>query len=310
MRTVLALGAEAQAATSLALAYPERSVIFVSDRDILDGSDLPNVCMALARPSEAHRFAGSADHVVPLCPRWLQTGAGSSMAHDAAKRNPPRNTVHAPAHSTQHDTIEKSVPAFSDYALSVVFARLGSVLPELVLPVQAAPGRGRWIVKGDRWHRPDNPVAGDARQLADVADAHGCGIVYQPWYESQATIMTIGRRYGPGAVALGAVHVFDERFFRDVVLQAGETVSSPEIVQATLAVLDALDHRGFFTLNWLRGGDGLRLSSFRPVPRAVFQAFRRSGLDLLDPVSAIRTAAPGIRFIARPHYVSFERLRA
>ena len=42
MTTIVALGAEKQAATSLALGYPDYAIVFVSDCDILDGADLSN----------------------------------------------------------------------------------------------------------------------------------------------------------------------------------------------------------------------------------------------------------------------------
>ena len=92
--------------------------------------------------------------------------------------------------------------------------------------------------------------------------------------------MAIGRR-GHGT-QLGCIQIFDERFFWDNILQAGEAVHVPDVAAATLHILDALDHWGFFTLNWLRTAHGLRLSSLRPVPRAIFQMFRCGGLDLLD----------------------------
>jgi hypothetical protein len=271
MTTLLALGAEKQAATSLASAHPDCAVIFVSDSEILDGSDLANVRMVYATPSDLAKLSASADRVVPLCPRWLP----------------------------------------HDHALSRVFDRLERALPGRCLPVSMQlPSLGQWVVKGNRWHRPDAPLSGDSRQLADVIDVHGCGLVFQPYREAKATIMTIGRRERVGAVFLGVVEVFEERFFRDDILQAGETIDATEVVEASLEVLDALDHRGFFTLNWLRTDEGLKLSSWRPVPRAVFQSFLHGGVDLLAAVSAVEVVVPGVRFIADPNYVSFERLPA
>jgi hypothetical protein len=41
MNTVRILGAEQQAASSLALAYPERSFEFLTDAAVADGWDLP-----------------------------------------------------------------------------------------------------------------------------------------------------------------------------------------------------------------------------------------------------------------------------
>jgi hypothetical protein len=271
MTTILALGAEKQAATSLACAYPDCAVVFASDRDILDGSDLANVRMIHAVPSDANNLAVSADHVVPLCPRWLP----------------------------------------DDHALSRVFARLQRALPGCALPVHTRlPSSGQWIVKGDRWRRPDAPLSGDAPALADVTDPHGCGLVFQPFRKAHATIMAIGRRERAGGIHIGIVNVLQERFFRDVILQAAETIDAPEVLQASLEVLDTLDHRGCFTLNWLRTDDGLKLSSFRPVPRAIFQSFLRGGVDVLRPAMTVKVVAAGKRLIAAPTYVPYQRLSA
>jgi len=271
MTTILALGAEKQAATSLASAFPNHRTIFASNFHILDGSDLANVRMIRATPADAMKLAASSDHVVPLCPRWLP----------------------------------------DDHALSRVLDRLDRALPGLCLPVHTQlPSSGQWIVKGDRWHRPDAPLSGEPRELADVIDGHGCGLIFQPYCEANATLMSIGRRVHEGAVLIGVVEVFEERFFRDDILQAGETMHSPEVIEASLTVLDVLDHRGFFTLNWLRTDGGLRLSSWRPVPRAVFRSFLQGGVDLLGPAQAVKVAGPGVRFIAAPTYMSYERFSA
>jgi hypothetical protein len=120
--------------------------------------------------------------------------------------------------------------------------------------------------------------------------------------------LAIGRR--TQGTQLGCVQVFDERYFWDNILQAGETVEAPDVATATLEILDALDHRGFFSLNWLRTTQGLRLSSLRPVPRAVFQMLRRGGVDLLEHSAGTRIAKAGLRMVAMPTYVSYRRLDA
>jgi hypothetical protein len=269
MTDIVVLGAEVQAASSIACAYPDRAVTFVSDHDILDGSDLVNVRMVLAKPADRAAFAEAADHVVPVCPRWIA----------------PTRVL----------------------SLSRLFDRIESHFPGRMLPVYSNPGeQGRWILKGDLWHRPDVPLTGTAQQLADVTDTHGCGIVYQELCDLSATIMAIGRR--EHGVYLGCVQVYDERFFWDNILQAGETVDAPDVVAASLETLDALDHHGFFTMNWLRTSHGLRLSSLRPVPRAVFQMFQREGVDLLENPLGLKLVRAGLRFVAAPTYVSFERL--
>jgi hypothetical protein len=163
-------------------------------------------------------------------------------------------------------------------------------------------------VKGDRWHWPDIPVSGTAAQLAQISDAHGCGLVFQAYRRVDETVMVIGRRDCASRILMGVVNVFVERFLRDDMLEAGETISDSDLVELSLEVLEVLDHRGFFTLNWLRTDNGLKLSSFRPVPRAVFQYFLRAGIDLLGVASDVKVARPGIRFIASPTYLSYKRL--
>lgn len=270
MMGILVLGAEVQAATSIARAYPERSFTFASDHPILDGEDLPNVRMVLIKLEERQELISDSGEVVTLCPRWLAPEAILS--------------------------------------LSQVFEELELHFPGRMLPILNRPALdGRWIAKGDRRHRPDAPLCGTWQQLADVIDPHGCGLVYQPWTTASATIMAIGRR-GRGT-RLGCVQVFDERYFWDNILQAGETVDAPDIVAASLEILDALEYSGFFTLNWLRTERGLRLSSLRPAPRAVFQLLRRGGVDpLCEDDGGIHIARPGLRMIATPTYVSYRRL--
>lgn len=269
MAIILVLGAELQAATSIAGAYPERAVTFVSDQAILDGADLPNVTMTFGKPEHRAMLMRDAGDVIALCPRWLEPQSA-----------PP---------------------------LSRLFGEIERHFPGRMLPVFERPhAEGRWILKGDRWHRPDAPLSGTWQQLADVTDPHGCGLVYQAWVESAATIMAVGRR--ARGTQLGCVQISDERFFWDNILQAAETIDAPDIVTATLEILDALDYRGYFSLNWLRTAQGLRLSSLRPVPRAVFQLFRKGGIDLFDDTAGVRTAKAGLRMVAMPTYVSYRRL--
>jgi hypothetical protein len=271
MAIVVVLGAESQAATSLAVAYPERQFIFVSDRDILDGGDLPNVRAISANGPDLESVKRSAVRIVALCPRWLQSPDETSLTR--------------------------------------TFATLERALPGMALPLStAAEGRTRWVVKGDRWHRPDNPLSGSAEQLADIVDVHGCGLVFQEHLEVTQTFMAIGLREGPARSHIGIVRVFEERYFRDNVLQAAESVDAPDIVSASLQTLDALDHRGYFTLNWLKTRESLRLSSFRPVPRAIFGMFRRGGVDMLASCQSVTAVPAGIRIIAAPTYVSFKKV--
>src|ERR1700755_1170009 len=89
MTTILALGAEKQAATSLACADPGCTVVFASDCDTLDGSDLANVRMVRAVPGDAGKLAASADQIVPLCPRWMPRDHSLSQAFERLQRALP-----------------------------------------------------------------------------------------------------------------------------------------------------------------------------------------------------------------------------
>lgn len=268
--TVIVLGAEEQAASSLVAANPQRSFLLVSDQAVLDGWDLPNARFARAAPGQG--VARPSPDSVALCARWLPD---------------------------------------EDWSLSRTMTIAASVLgADGILPVLKAPGAsGDWQVKGDRWHRPDSPMVGRATDLAEVTDDHGYGLVYQAAVQAESTLMTIGRRGEKGAT-LGLLRVFEERFFRYAVLQAAESIATDDLVERSLAVLQAVDLRGFFTLNWVVSGGQPRLSSIRPSPRATFGAFRRGGIDLLADPRGAQVLQPGRRFVAQPHYASYTRLES
>jgi len=273
---ILVLGAEKQAATSLASAYPERHFRFVSDHPVVDGWDLANVTIGFATPSRTVTLTEAAERVVVLCPRWLEPAAADRAA------------------------------------LPSSLGRLTSVLPDRVLPVETRPlGDGEWIVKGARWHRPDAPLVGDAALLGDLTDPHGCGLAYQRHQPSVAqSILVVGRRGASGNTALGVVEVRGEVLEREAFLVAGETIDAPEIVGDTVRALDTLDHRGFFALSWVVVERRPLLTSFRPVPRAVFGSFRRAGVDLLAEPTVPRVVPAGVCFIGMPSYASFRSLDA
>lgn len=255
------LGAERQAATSFALAYPERRFEFVSDAAVVDGHDLANVTIVRATPGGTDPRVGD----ICLCPRWSRPG----------------------------------------FALSEVMPILGTVLPGLVAPVsRTLPTTGRWIAKGDGRHRPDAPVSGDAAALARLAAFDG-GTVFQPLHGARGSFLVTGRREGKSFLALAVVRLHAERFFRDDVVQAAETVDWPEIAEASERALDALDYRGMFSMNWIDVGSDAKLTSFRPVPRAVVGLLRRSGLSMLDRPERPVVAAAGLRSIGRVNYSSY-----
>jgi hypothetical protein len=275
------LGAEKQAAVSAALAWPERRFLFVTDQPVVDGWDLPNVTMRRGTPGRRPGSTNGPTQWVPLCARW----ASPDLA--------------APAN------------ALGVFDLRSVLDHLHRHFGEVVLPVSGEPPPGREaIVKGNRWHRPDAPVVGVGLAAAEVQDPGRAGVMLQEHWSAGRHLLATGRRTGPGQLDLAVFHVRVESCARDDVLAAAETVCHHRVAELTVAVLEHLDHRGFSTLNWLERDGAVRLSSYRPVPRAVFRTMRQAGLDVFGPPAGIRVARPGLRFTVDIHYSSYQRLPA
>jgi hypothetical protein len=269
---IVLLGAEKHAATSAALAYPERQFRFVSDQPVLDGWDLPNVTFTFGTPGNVLLEPG--EQAIALCPRWL--------------------------------------PADEQKPLSEVMPVLAEILPGVVLPVSATPFSGQpCIVKGDRWHRPDGTIAGTNLDPTDVGDPYGCGTLYQPVWQAEANLLVVGRR-NPGAVRAALFLIHAESCARDDVLVAGETVRpfNDLVLGHTVEAVRVLDHVGPFAMNWLGRGKEYRLTSFRPAPRAVFGVLRKVGIDLFDPQPRFQIAEAGTKFVVDITYTSYRRLVA
>lgn len=269
MNAVVVLGAERQAASSLALAYPERRFVFHTRQDVVDGWDLPNVEIRAGRPGNVAWPEGAT--VVPLCPAWL------------------------------------NAPEREAWKLSASFDRLTQAGFRHHLPVRPAPGPdGDWQAKGDVFHRPDDPQWGPAATLADSEAPPGCGLVFQPRLAARRHFLALGRRRVDDIV-FGVLRVYAERFFRDDVIQAAETVDHPLLAELTVAALRLLGREGFFSCNWLETDDGPFLTALRPVPRAGFGALRACGASLFTPGPGTTVARPGGAFIAYPHYAAYRR---
>jgi hypothetical protein len=280
------LGAEKQAASSAAVTWPDRRFIFVSDQRVLDGWDLPNVRFAFARPDELSTLP--VDEFIPLCPRWLDPALSEPMNR------------------------------LSTFRLSAVMAELELAFPEFVLPVRTTRAiGGAQIVKGDARHRPDAAIhlgltcGQTTSRLPDpeIEDPQCCGVLFQPYLSRARTVLATGRCWAEGVqLAVAAIHV--EACARDEVLQAGETIAHAFIAEKTLAVLERLGHRGFFTCNWVQHEGRAWLTSVRPVPRALFGTILRAGLDLLVPPTrqGIQIARAGCKFVVTAHHSSYKAL--
>ena|SRR6185295_12381145 len=270
MSRIIAIGAEVQAASSLALAYPDRDVLFLSDQPVIDGWDLANVRVRYSTPHTWRTLVDARDVTVPLSARWL---------------------------SDQDWSLSRSLP--------IAARTIGA--EHVVTPHPRPDDNGIWVAKGNRWRRPDMPVEGPGGEIADLDDPHGCGLVFQRQLSVTGTVMTIGR-FGPDGASFGLFRVFEERFFRDVILQAAETIADRQLVERSLAVTSALGVDGFCTLNWVLADGGARLTSIRPIPRAAFVTFRRGGIDLCAPAAGTTMLESGLRLNAQPHYASYTRL--
>jgi hypothetical protein len=261
---------------SAALAYPERTFVLVTDAAVVDGWDRPNVRFQRSTPSQ---WSSDAD-AIPLCPRWLRPRA---------------------AHSSNR---------FGDFRLSTVFPALAERFSDCIASVTDAPrGDGLWTVKGDAWHRPDATVTGIASDVVRVADPYGCGSAFQRWRRSDETQLVVGRRSSSGHLCLGVFRVLGEAQCREAMLLAGETIASATLIEQATTILEWLDHRGWFSMNWVVEDGRTILTSIRPVPRAVFQAMRHAGADLLaEPALPLRVARAGVKFVAEQHYSEYREL--
>jgi hypothetical protein len=278
--TIGLLGAEKQSAVSAARAWPERRFLFLSDQRVIDGWDLANVTIRYGNP--AAPLPSFSDRVdwIPLCPRW--------------------------------QTSELTLPGnrLGTFRLQRVLAHLHNAFPEHVLPVRAAAGDDDVIVKGDTRHRPDGLLIGTQFAPGEPEDPYHCGVLVQPFVRSARTYLATGRRL-PGGLEIAVVAIHAESCAREDVLQAGEVVEHQVIAHLSIAMLQELNHRGFFTLNWIEADSTLKLTSIRPVPRALFGTLRCAGLDLFGPpCPGVRHARAGGRFTVDIHYSSYQALSA
>jgi hypothetical protein len=269
---ILLLGAEKQAASSIAVAYPERSFVFVTDQPVVDGWDLPNVEIRHAAPA---KFQPDHRECVVLCPRWA------------------------------HPELSEPKNAPGTFRIGVVLKRLRERFGDIVAPLSSEPFDGvSNIAKGDAFHRPDGTLIFPTKPAEAIDDPHQAGILFQPTLPKAKTVFAVGRRTEHG-VKLGLIFVYSETCARDEWITAGETIADERIADLSRQMLSFMDHRGFFTFNWIVSADGSpTLTSFRPIPRAVFGTLRKAGVDLLDP-SGDAVAKPGAKFVVDLTYTPY-----
>lgn len=279
--TIGFLGADKQAAVSAALAWPEKQFLFVTDSPVADGWDLPNVRFLAGSPKGIRPWLRRPGVLwVPLCGRWATP------------------------------ELAQPVNLLSSHSLSRTLPFLGTLFADVVLPVSSTPMSGtKQIIKGNAWHRPDATLVSDDFAAQHVTDPYDCGLLYQPYWSWKRLLVATGWRTRD-SVALAVVHILSEVCARDDVIGAGQTIHQPRIAELTVSMLEALGHTGFFTLNWLERDEEVRLSSLRPIPRALFRTFRRAGFDPFAPNGhrGIHLAPANLKFVVDITYTSYQPL--
>ncbi|MBX9678514.1 MAG: hypothetical protein K2X38_07100 [Gemmataceae bacterium] len=270
--SIVLLGAEKQAASSIALAYPERSFVFLTDQPVIDGWGLPNVEIRQASPTS---FQPDQRECIVLCPRWVHP-----------KHSEPQNQ-------------------WGTFRIAVALKQLRERFGDIVAPLSPTPFDGvSNIAKGDAFHRPDGTLIFPTKPAEAIDDPHQAGILYQPMLPKAKTVFAVGRCSERG-LKLGLILVHSETCARDEWITAGETIADERIADLTRRMLAFMDHRGFFTFNWIAASDGSpTLTSFRPIPRAVFGTLKNAGADLLDP-SGDAIAKPGLKFVVDLTYTPY-----
>jgi hypothetical protein len=270
-KSILLLGAEKQATVSAALAWPDVLFKGLTDHSVIDGWDLNNLQFHAMSPMNFN-WPDQNDDIWPLCPRWL-------VANTKVK----------------------------NLALQEVFDRLKLSFSSYILNYSSEPLKGGWILKGNYWHLPDGPFTGND-QNGDFNFVTNQKF-FQEYLGSYPTKMTIGFRKDSSTVGLGVFDIYRESLGADDLLVAGKTIFDPKILNTSIEMLDFLDHKGFFTFTWIQKNKQYFLSSFRPVPRAVFQTLKLAGVDFFAlKENEISLAKAGVSFVVDIHYSSYKRL--
>jgi hypothetical protein len=269
---VVILGAEKQAATSIVGAYPELKFLLLTDRPVVDGWDLSNATIRFATPETWEKaIQVSAPLVIPVSSRW----------------NKAATTLDQTLHSLRY------------------------VAPEAVLPCLSIPSQywKKWIVKGNSFHKPDEIIIGGEETDSLPEDKYGCGYCYQEYLTGVSQHMLItGHWKDQHNTGFAVFKVLNESIAREDQLVACETVWDESLNALAQKLLNSLCYVGFFSITLIRGDFGTRITSFRPIPKAVFGTMRAGGVSLLDYSSGIRIAKAGLKLIGDIHYSSYRTI--
>lgn len=277
-KQIVLIGAEKQSAVSIALAYPESTFLFVSAEPIIDGWDLRNVTITSYK-------------------KFISEYTDQSQIHIL---------------NSKFYTAFFSLNGLK-YSLSAVFSALSPDFGSYLLPifnnVSEIRDEGNFIIKGDLFHKQDATEIINNKFRMFSEDIFGCNYIFQRHISSECTYMAIGNRNSSGGVMLSVFRIHRESNAREDVVLAGETITSKLMADISIKMVQKIDYTGLFTFNWIENQGELKLTSFRPEPKAVFQTLRKEGYDLLNYIGKDHVISKsGLKFIANINYTSYSSI--
>ena len=273
--TITIFGAEKQSATSIALAYPQFDFLFYTDQDVIDGWDLKNteiVKTSISNYSNLEFIRENIENMVVACPRW-------SSALTTSTSN-----------------------VLGRFDLLSIFKALTKKFESDILDITPTMPKDDWIIKGNIFHKPDAIItSGDIG--GEIKDPHNCEIVYQILKKATTSFIVTGFRKTHENISIGAIKIHKDIHGRQEFLKAGESVVNDVILGKSMAMLDDLGHRGFFTFNWIFADNRYWLTSFRPIPVSLFGLFITANCELLPKLVNKKSVLPsGMLFTSNLNY--------
>ncbi len=261
-------GGEKQAAISVALAYPEYKIAFLTDQLVVDGWDLPNVDIfhsTISAPNECERY-------LAVDERWCWNGVRSlyeDFSHLSEKLEDSVLPVSLNLEATNQQWQVKGNHFHKPDGM-VVVDRLNQIVPDDIY--------GCGLVYQPRESEVDKHFQITGRS-SEFGNSLGVFRIYRESVARQDYVYAAESVDMPGLVGL-AQRVIDVLGYRGYY---------------NLNILQT------------RSGKHL-LSSFRPVPKPFFSCLRKGGVDLLNPTKGNVVADSGIKMIADVTYNSYQLL--
>jgi len=307
------LGAEKQAATSVAMAYPERQFLFVTTKPVIDGWDLPNVGFHYQeKVGPLPKFVEELEQLL-LCSSWYEVWLEGQKKRTAFLEE-TLDAFEQIAGDSAPEKVEglRQQWTSSQEAVAENLADRISILQNIklpVLPVFSEPQEQwkKWVAKGNEFHKPDAFAWGITGETDVPTDPYGCGLVYQEWKQVSRTVVVTGNYLSADHYSLGSFLIHRESIARQDLIVATESVNEPQLVEQTLLALGALKWDNFFHFTWIESDGEWFISSCRPTAKPFFQTFLNGGVDVLQ-LEGQNELPPVCKMIGDIHYTSYKPL--